>query len=341
LAACGGELLGPYRLIQPQHTAAAAVAERPKGALSSVRGQPMDWAAQKASGRGARRTKARHGGGGSGRGGGGARGGGGRGGGARGGGSRKGSGGGGGQKPPPRSRRAARGTAGLQSNEWRFQEEAEEAAEYEERLALEGEDIDELLLHSQGTSYGVSYPARPVVGGTPDCVRLAALVGALGAPERLQLEPDLFEEEKVAGRGEHPLPAGGYERAASELAAEAEREARLDQLGRGGGGGGGDGRATNLHHDPAVGGGGPMGRGRGRGAGAMAVAAPAGGGAGRGRGRGRGVPGPPLAPVAVVQGAAAAGRGRGRGGATAIAQGRRLCTAAARLIEERSRAYHP
>jgi hypothetical protein len=80
----------------------------------------MDWAAQKASGRGARRAKARHGGGGSGRGGDGARGGGGRGGGARGGGSRKGSGGGGGQNPPPRSRRAARGTAGLQSNEWRL-----------------------------------------------------------------------------------------------------------------------------------------------------------------------------------------------------------------------------
>lgn len=258
----------------------------------------MDFASQKARGRGARRAKARHSGvsnadkrAGRGRGraavhgegqGGEARG---R---SRGRGRGRGTGaeGGGGGWRSRRSKVPQGAT-----NAWRY-EESDAAASLFERRTEQGEDISRLLAEQTGAALGAVFPSRPATAGAGelDLCRLAATLSALNPAERLRLDPTLF----VAGEA----PVLAPDAARSAAAARQQRSKELVQ------------RSAAAPQ--------PVGQGRGR---------------GRGRGRGQAEPGwsKPVPHTAEDLGSSAKtwagptlGRGRGRGRGTVAGEMQRV-----------------
>eukprot|EP01043_Picozoa_sp_COSAG02_P006817 COSAG02_NODE_198_length_29564_cov_12.279009_16_plen_290_part_00 len=247
----------------------------------------MDFASQKARGRGARRSKARHSGVSNadkraGRG--------------RGAPANQSGAGGGPQAPRGRSRGRGRGRGandaesgdgGWRSrrskvpqgatNAWRY-EESDASASLFERRTEQGEDINRLLAEQSGAALGAVFPSKPASAGTGelDLCRLAATLSALNPAERLHLDPTLF----VAGEAVTPDAVG---------AAAAARQRRAEEL-------------AQYSTSPQLAGGG-RGRGRGRGQpdptgwvqtplrradGDVATPAWAGPAPSQGRGRGRG-----------------------------------------------------
>ena len=213
----------------------------------------MDYASQKARGRGARRAKARHSGvsnadkragrgrgraadtdGDAGRAGGALAAARGRG---RGRGGNAASGGGGGW----RSRRSKVPEGA--TNAWRY-EESDASASLFERRTEQGEDIGRLLADQSGAALGAVFPSQPATAGAGelDLCRLATTLSALNPAERLRLDPTLF----VAGEppNHKPLEAAvaAKQRRSEELAKRADVP---QQAGRGRGRGRGRGQANH------------------------------------------------------------------------------------------------
>jgi len=178
-------------------------------------------------------------------------------------------------------RRSAKG-ADAGSNAWRFEEDDEDEADFAARLDS-GADIDTLLSEQDGSSYGITYPTRPMAPryGELDCSRLAATLHQLEPAAKLQLDAALFSDASENLRHRAPEPRGA---ASSQREHRAAHMAATGAVGAVGATPGID--RSQLYNDlpaPAI--------------------QPAAEGRGRALGRGIGMPstGPPV------------GRGRGRG----------------------------